>query len=101
MSIADIVIPKAYATAPTLDKIPDLIVNLLDKIWPFITLALFGMLLYGGAMWLMSAGDPQKVQKAQGTILWAVIGAIVLALIMVIIGLLENVFGVNLRTISF
>src|SRR4030042_2014188 len=101
MTILDALIPKAYAAPATLTQLPDLLADVLGKIWPFISLALFVMLLYGGFMWLTSAGDPQKVAKATGTILWAVIGAVVLALIMVIMGVFEDIFGVNLHTITF
>lgn len=101
MTILDALVPKVYAAPATLSDLPDLLTSVMGKIWPFISLALLGMFLYGGVMWLMSAGDPQKVAKAQGTILWAVIGAVVLALIMVIIGVFEGIFGVNLRTFNF
>ena len=36
------------------------------------------MLVYGGFRYMMSSGDPQKTQQAQGLITWTVIGIIVI-----------------------
>jgi hypothetical protein len=81
--------------ARTLSDLDDILVNAMNKIWPFFGMAFFAMLIWGGAMWLMSAGDPQKLQKAQGTLLWAVVGIVILVLLMWIFGTFEYIFGIN------
>lgn len=88
-------IPQVHAAAPKLNALPDMISGVFDKIWPFIGVAIFGMFVYGGLMWLMSSGDPQRIQKAQGTMLWAVIGAAILASIMLILTILGGILGID------
>ena len=34
--------------------------------------------VYGGFMWLISAGDPKKVQKGKDSFVWATIGLVVI-----------------------
>jgi hypothetical protein len=48
-----------------------------------------GMVVWGGYMWMMSAGDPQKAKSAQGTITWAIIGLVFLFIFRMI---LEPIF---------
>ena len=36
------------------------------------------MFIYGGILWMTSAGNDQRVQKGKDTLLWAVIGLIVI-----------------------
>lgn len=84
---------KTYAQARTLDQLDDIVINAFNKIWPFFGVALFGMFIYGGAMWMMSTGDPQKLNKAQSTLLWAVVGTVILALIMWMMGTFEYILG--------
>lgn len=89
-------ITPVYAQADRAARLCDLdemIVGVFDKIWPFAGLAVFFMFIYGGAMWMMSTGDPQKIAKATNTFLWAFIGAAILALLMVIMGTFEHIFG--------
>lgn len=46
--------------------------------FPIATLVAFIMVLVGGYMWMTSGGDAQKVQTAQGTLTWSVIGLVFL-----------------------
>ena len=86
-------VSPVYADAARLCDLDDMIVGAFDSIWPFVGLAVFGMFIYGGAMWMMSTGDPQKVSKATNTFLFAFIGAAILALLMVIMGTFEQLFN--------
>jgi hypothetical protein len=92
-------ITKVYAqsSAPArqLGDIDDMVADAFNKIWPFFGIALFAMFIYGGAMWMMSAGDPQRLQKAQGTLLWAVVGIFILALLMWLMGTFEMILGIT------
>lgn len=42
--------------------------------------------IIGGYMWMTSAGNPDKVKQAQGTITWSIIGLVFI----LIVGLLLN-----------
>ncbi|NLE30929.1 hypothetical protein GX618_01475 [Candidatus Dojkabacteria bacterium] len=50
------------------------IVFIVSKIGPAIGLFGFGMIIYGGYLWIVSGGEPQKKQKAQATLTWSIIG---------------------------
>lgn len=95
-------INKVYAigekngSADRLDQIDNVLVGIFEFIWPFIGLGVLGMFIYAGVMWLMSEGDPQRLQKAQATLLWAVVGAIVVAGIGLILGIFDEILQVNL-----
>lgn len=38
-----------------------------------------GMLIYGGVLFILSQGDPEKTTRARNTLLWAVVGIILIA----------------------
>ena len=97
--VDSLITPVSAAAAP-LCVIDDVITGVFDKIWPFVGFAVFGMFLYGGAMWMLSSGDPQKVAKATGTMMWAFIGTCILALVMVIMGTFEDIFGLTPGSLS-
>ncbi len=90
---------KVYAiggdAADQLSGLDNLLVSLFGYIWPFVGVALLGVLISGGVMWLMSEGDPQRLQKAQATMLWAVVGAVVIASIGLIMSIFMGVFQVD------
>lgn len=58
----------------------------LNSLTPIILIASVAMIIFGGYMYMASAGDPQKAKQAQGTITWAVIGLVFFLLIRVILG---------------
>ena len=90
-------ISPVYAadTAPRLCALTDMVAGIFNAIWPFVGLAVFGMFIYGGVMWLISQGDPQRISKATNTLLWAFIGAVILALVMLIMGTFADIFGLD------
>lgn len=45
-------------------------------IFPLAGLICFLFIVKGGYMWMISAGDPDKVKQAQGTLTWSVIGLV-------------------------
>ena len=74
-------------------KITDLfssIDSLIALIFDLLIIVSVLMTVYGGAMWMLSAGDPQKIKQAQGTITWAIFGLIFSLLIRVV---LFNIFN--------
>jgi len=99
-------IPPAYAYTPytpasqgpgaaPLCLIESLVKNVFDAIWPFIGIAILAMFIYGGVMWMFSTGDPGRIGKAVSTMLWAFIGAVLLVMVMVLLGVFERVFGIT------
>jgi hypothetical protein len=82
-----------HVPAATLCQLEEMIIGIFDAIWPFVGVAVFAMFIYGGFMWMLSTGDPQRVNKAVSTMLWAFVGLIILALVMVIMGTFESIFG--------
>ena len=94
----DKLIFKSYADAATLCELDEMVVGAFNKIWPFIGVALLFMFIYGGVMWLMSTGDPQKLNKAVSTLIWAFVGTLILAAIMMIMGVMEDLLGLPAGT---
>ena len=62
---------KVYAEDPpeinseTIDKLVNTITS---RLLPIAGLLSFIFIVYGAYMWIMSAGDPDKIKKAQGTL---------------------------------
>lgn len=52
----------------------ELVGKILPMVYGVAGIALFGLIIYGGYMWMMSTGDPEKIRKATNTILNAAIG---------------------------
>lgn len=63
--------PKLDATM--IDRLVDIIIS---KLLPIAGLLAFVFIVYGGYMWMISGGDPEKIKRAQGTLTWSVIGLI-------------------------
>lgn len=82
--------------ATTLCRLDGILSGIFEKVWPIVGILLLGMIIYGGAMWMMSTGDPQKISKATSTLLWAFIGVAILVLAMFIMGTLEEILGLNM-----
>lgn len=58
-------------------------------------LAAVGLLIWGAIGWITSQGDKQKLQKARGTIVAAVIGLIIVLLAFVVISFLGRILGIE------
>lgn len=68
------------AAPPKLDEVGGILANVLDLILPIGGLIALAMIVYGGYMWMLSSGDPGKLKQAQGTLTWAILGLIFLAI---------------------
>lgn len=60
-----------------------------------LPIALVGMIVYGGIMRVMAGDNPQNVAKANNVITFAIIGAIVLMLVILMINLISSLAGSN------
>ena len=45
------------------------------------------MVIIGGYLWISSAGNPEKVKQAQGTLTWAIIGLVFITIAVLLINL--------------
>lgn len=59
--------------------------------------AFFFMFISGGIRWITSAGDKANVEKARGQITHAIIGLLLTFALYVILGIIEDFFGISLR----
>lgn len=57
-----------------------------------VVLAVF-FLIYGGFLWISSGGDKQKLDKARKTLLYSIMGIIIMALAIVIVNVIGAVLG--------
>jgi type IV secretory pathway VirB2 component (pilin) len=79
---------------PTIEDLITSIDGVLEYLVPVASLVAVVFIIIGGYMWMTSAGDPDRVKQAQGTLTWAVIGLIFVLLTGLLVnGLLEYVIG--------
>lgn len=68
--------------------------------WLFVlsgVVALF-FIIYSGIKLITSSGDPKRVEEAKKTLLWAIIGLVVIFLSFMIVNLVADFTGVNCIT---
>lgn len=58
--------------------------NILNAVYFWMGITAVGFIIYGGFMYMISAGDPGKVKKAKDVLLYAVIGIVVVLVAFVI-----------------
>ena len=59
--------------------------NLSKLLFPVGVFLSMIMLIWGGYMWIMSTGDPQKLKQAQGVLTWAILGLVFIVFLRVIV----------------
>ena len=77
-------------------SIADLVNRILPIVYSVVGIALFGLFIYGGVTWLMSAGDPDKVRKAQDVMLNAVIGVAIVIFAYLMTKIVGGILGMPL-----
>jgi len=60
------------------DSVIDLMVNVMQYALALVDVVALLMFIYGGFVMMTSRGNPEKIQKAKDTLLWAVIGILVI-----------------------
>jgi hypothetical protein len=92
---------QAFA-APLLDpnstpNSPDAIFSLVNNIKNILTglvgIIILGMLIYGAVLYISSAGNDEKIQKAKQTMTAAIIGLIIIVCSYAIISFVANILG--------
>lgn len=64
----------------------------LDFLLPFGVVLSIIFIIIGGYMWMTSAGNPDKVKQAQGTLTWAIIGLVLILLASLLIRMIIEYF---------
>jgi type IV secretory pathway VirB2 component (pilin) len=78
---------------PRLGEGIDLIIgNVAKYIFPAAGLVCVVFIIIGGYTWIASAGDPAKVQQAQGTLTWAIIGLVFVLIAALIVNSVTSFF---------
>ncbi|PIZ62422.1 hypothetical protein COY16_04455 [Candidatus Roizmanbacteria bacterium CG_4_10_14_0_2_um_filter_39_13] len=77
---------------PTLKCGEVVIANLLFISNALVLLVLFVMFVLGSFRWMMSLGEPEKVENAKKTFTWAIIGLVVYASAYIILFTIDQLF---------
>lgn len=77
---------------PTLKCFEVVLGNLLFMSNAFVILILFVMLFVGGFQYILSLGNPEKIQKAHATLKWAFIGIILYVSSYLILNIIDILF---------
>lgn len=83
---------------PTIADLNDLFGNVISIVLSLAGLVLFIMLISGGIKYLVSGGDPKKIEGAKGTLTSAITGMVILVLSFLILKLIEKFTGASLTT---
>lgn len=80
----------------TSSSIADIIAGIIEFVLPFIGGVLILMVIYGGLLYITSGGDPEKLGKAKKTLLWAVLGVILIVISYSIVVALNTVVNTEI-----
>lgn len=93
LSITALFLPIA-AFAAQQNYIEGIIIRLLSMVvWPIFVGASVVMLIWAGILFLTAQGEPEKIQKAQKAVMWAVIGIVVAILAFSAVNIIRTVIG--------
>ncbi|KUK76775.1 MAG: Uncharacterized protein XD93_0722 [candidate division WS6 bacterium 34_10] len=66
--------------------------TVIDWLVPIGVIISLVFIIIGGYMWMTSAGNPDKVKQAQGTLTWAILGLVLILLAGLLISTLIDYF---------
>lgn len=75
---------------PKIEVLFDALDKIISYIFPIGVLAAVAMVIYGGYLWMTSGGEPDKKQRAQGTLTWSIAGLAFLYLIKMLLSIVVN-----------
>ncbi|HOU75801.1 MAG TPA: pilin [Candidatus Dojkabacteria bacterium] len=76
--------------AASLDEVIRRFLNVASAVAALIAVVI---LIYGGIQYMISSGDSNKTEKAQNTIIYAIVGLVITAIAWLVIGFILNVLG--------
>ncbi|MCC7290351.1 hypothetical protein IT417_03830 [bacterium] len=83
----------AQSAPPRFEELGGSLDAFFDMILPIGGLVATGMVVYGGYIWLISAGDSAKTNQARGTLTWAIGGLIFLFIFSWVLKLVFDFLG--------
>lgn len=78
---------------PSLGCLAQIVVNVINIAFLFLGAACLIFLLYGALLFVLSRGDQKALQKAQGTMTYAIIGTVFVGLSFVLVNIVTNAIG--------
>lgn len=69
---------EVYNPLQNVTSIPDLVNNIITVILGVVGALALAMFIYGGVMWMTSAGNTQRIEKGKETLIWATIGLLII-----------------------
>ena len=60
------------------EGIPTLLVNVINSVLGIIGSLALVMFIYGGATWMLSAGNQEQVTKGKNILIWATLGLVII-----------------------
>lgn len=84
-------IPSIFPTVSTATTPAGVVYWILGWIMWIAGVLAVGYLVYGGIMFITAAGDAEKVTKARNTILYAIIGIIIITMALVLINTAKTI----------
>ena len=91
--------PNGFTNLTNID-FNDLITLAINFVLVIAAIAFFFMLVLGGIRWITSGGDKGKTESARSQITAGLIGLLIVFAAWAILSLVENFFGVNLKSFS-
>src|SRR3972149_9414237 len=92
--------PPAEFTNLTNINFGDLVTLAISFVLIIAAIAFFSILVLGGIKWITSGGDKGKTEAARSQITSGLVGLVIVFAAWAIISILENFFGVNLRSFN-
>ncbi len=83
----------AQDAPPRLSDIASTFSGVLSYLFPIAMILCVIFMVYGGYLWIMSAGDPGRISQAQKTLTWAIIGLVFTLLASAVISSLLGAFA--------
>lgn len=66
--------------------------SLIKSLLGFVGTIALVMFIYGGFLWMLSAGNPDKVKKGKDTFIWAILGIVVVFTSYLVINTVLTIF---------
>ncbi len=93
---------QVYKTLPnplgsqtmTIGSIPQIVNKIINAILTIIGAIALLVVIYGGFMWMTSAGNENRVAKGKSTLMWAAIALAIIFLAWILVGFLFQALGV-------
>lgn len=73
----------------------NLIGKVTNVVFFFAILIAFAYFLYGAILWVISQGDKKQIEKSRNTMIYSLVGLVVMFMSFLIVNLIGNTFGID------